>query len=262
MSILTDTARGVEFEVLEEGDGDPVVLLPSAQRGAADFTLLQTALSAAGYRSIAVNLRGAGRSTPPPAAMTLRDHADDVAFVIRQVASGPAHVVGHALGNVVARATASYRPEVVASVVVMPCGGHSLATYPVADEVLSAFSRCHDRSLSREERLEALQTAFFAPGNDPSPWLNGWWPSAGSGAIGTADPDEWWHAGDTPLLIVQPLDDAMAPIGVGRDAAAALGRRATYVEIPHCGHAILPEQPDLVAQHVIDFLRAQPAVRP
>ena len=262
MTTLRHPSGGLTLEVLESGEGPPVVLIPSAQRGAADFHLLQDALSTAGYRSIAVNLRGAGRSAPPPEGMTLRDHADDIAWIVGEVAGGRAHIVGHALGNVVARATASYRPEVVASVAVMPCGGHSLTTYPVAEEVLAAFARCHDPSLPREDRLEAIRTAFFAPGNDPGAWIDGWWPSAGAGAIGTADPDEWWRGGDVPILIIQPLQDAMAPVGVGRDAASALGRRATYVEVADCGHAILPEQPQVIARHLIEFLRSQPIIRP
>ena len=169
------------------------------------------------------------------------------------------HLVGHALGNIVVRATASYRPEVVATVTVMPCGGHDLGAHPVAPEVIAAFGRCHDRSLPDDERLEALRVAFFAPGNDPSSWLDGWWPRFDVRGRGLdADPEEWWRAGTAPILIVQPTEDAMAPTEAGREAAAAFGDRATYVEVAHCGHAILPEQPDVIAAHLTEFLRAHP----
>ena len=161
----------MRLEVLAEGEGEPVVLVPSAMRGAADFAQLQRALTAAGYRSLAVNPRGAGRSTPPTADISLRDLADDVAFVVEQLGAGRAHLVGHALGNIVVRATASYRPEVAATVAVMPCGGHSLGAHPVPPEVLVAFPRCHDETLSDDERLDALRVAFFAPGNDARSWL-------------------------------------------------------------------------------------------
>ena len=30
------------------------------------------------------------------------------------------------------------------------------------------------------------------------------------------------------------------------------------VEVERCGHAILPEQPEAIARHVIAFLRAHP----
>jgi pimeloyl-ACP methyl ester carboxylesterase len=144
----------------------------------------------------------------------------------------------------------------------MPCGGHNLTARPVSPEVVAAVGRCHDHALDDEERLAALRLAFFAPGNDPRPWLDGWWPgSAGlAAALMQSDPEEWWRGGHVPMLIVQPLEDVMASPEVGREAAAALGDRATYVEVPHCGHAILPEQPDAIAGHVIRFLRDHPIV--
>ena len=50
----------------------------------------------------------------------------------------------------------------------------------------------------------------------------------------------------------------MAPAEVGRQVAAALGGRVTYVEVARCGHAILPEQPEVIAEHLIAFLREHP----
>jgi pimeloyl-ACP methyl ester carboxylesterase len=261
--MIKDHDRGVRLEVLVEGAGENVLLLPSAMRGAEDFAHLQSALADDGFRSTAVNLRGAAASSSPGPNVMLRDLADDVAFVVRSLGADRAHVVGHAFGNIVARATATYHPEVTSTVTVMPCGGHNLDAYPVSEEVLTAFVRCHDESLPEEQRLEALSVAFFAVGNDARSWLDGWYPqSRFPAALAGTDPEEWWRGGDVPMLIVQPLEDPMAPPGVGRDAAAAIGDRATYVEVPRCGHAILPEQPELIAAHIKGFLRAHPHMRP
>jgi pimeloyl-ACP methyl ester carboxylesterase len=228
-------------------------------RGATDFAPLQAALADAGYRSLAIHPRGAGNSRGPTEHVSLRDLADDVASVVIDLGAGPAHLVGHALGNIIVRATASYRPDVAGSVTVMPCGGHDLAAHPVPAAVLDAFVRCHDRTRSDAERLDALRVAFFAPGNDPRSWLDGWWPTSGtSEAAMRSDPQEWWRGGTVPILVVQPLQDAMASVEAGREAAAALGERATYVEVPRCGHAILPEQPEAIAAHLIRFLRTHP----
>ena len=141
----------------------------------------------------------------------------------------------------------------------MPCGGHNLGSFPVSNHVLRNFARCHQFDLSETERRESLSVAFFAAGNDPGSWLEGWWPQAGaiSAAALQGDPEEWWRAGDKPVLILHPLEDAMAPPAQGQAAKSAFGARAHYVEIPHCGHAILPEQPTLVAQAIADFLRSQ-----
>lgn len=258
-TLVDDAARGVRLEVLVEGTGEDVVLVPSALRGAGDFALLQAALADAGYRALAVHPRGAGRSAGPTDGLSLRDVADDVAAVVTALCPGRAHLVGHALGNIVVRATASYRPDVAATVTVMPCGGHDLGAHPVPPDVLAAFARCHDVTLPDDERLDALRVAFFAPGHDPSSWLDGWWPTgAVSDAAVAADPEEWWRAGTVPVLILHPLDDAMTTLAAGRAVADALGGRATLVEVPRCGHAILPEQPDVIAGHITRFLRAHP----
>ena len=259
--LIRDDDRNVQIEALVQGEGPDVVLIASALRGAEDFAQVQSALTAAGYRSLALNMRGAGRSAGPDEGLTLSDVADDVALVIVRECAGPAHVVGHALGNIIARATASYRPEVVKSVVVMPGGGQSLDRHPTPPHVLHHFARCHDRSLSDAERLESLQIAFFAPGNDARSWLDGWWPAARpvSRAAQMADPEDWWRAGEAPMLIIHPLDDAFAPRAASLETARALGERAVYVEAPNCGHAILPEAPDLIADHLVRFFRAQDA---
>lgn len=257
--LVEDPARELCIEVLVEGAGPDVVLVPSAMRGAADFGHLQAALRSAGYRSLAINPRNSGRSTGSLDGVTLRDIADDVALVVNDLCDGPAHLAGHALGNVCVRAAASFRPQIARSITLMPPGGHNLGAHPVSAEVIAALGRCHDESLSDADRLAALQTAFFAPGNDPSVWLEGWWPASAriSGAIGRTDPEKWWRGGDVPALILMPLNDAMLSAGAGRATAEAMGARATYREIDNCGHAILPEQPELVARHMIEFLDGQ-----
>jgi pimeloyl-ACP methyl ester carboxylesterase len=260
MNILVDDGeRGVTMDCIVEGEGPDVVLIASALRGAGDFSQLQRDLAEAGYRSIAVHMRGAGRSTGPDGDFDLRDLAEDVAGVIEELCEGPVHIVGHALGNIIARGTASFHPGLVRSVTVMPCGGHDLGKYPVSDHVIQAMTRCHDESLSEAERRKALSIAFFAPGNDPGSWLEDWWPQATivSTAALKTDPKEWWRAGGKPMLILQPLEDAMSPRQSGLDSVKALGAQASYAEIPHCGHAILPEQPELVARSVIAFLNEQ-----
>ncbi len=249
----------VRLEVAVEGERPTVVLLPSAQRGAADFARLARDLAAEGWSSVAVNPRGVAGSTGPTAELTMEDLAGDVAAVVDQLVGGPAHVVGHALGNALARATATYRPEAVRSVALLACGGHDLAGLAPGPEVMEAFGRGHDPALSEAERRAALSLVFFAAGNDPGVWLDGWWPSGAaiSAALTRGDWREWWLAGETvPVLVAQPAEDAMAPVAVGRQLAEALGPRATYVELAGCGHAVLPERPAEVASVVTGFLRA------
>jgi pimeloyl-ACP methyl ester carboxylesterase len=252
-----DLGDGVRLQVRIYGPDPRLVLLPSANRGAEDFDHLGGLLAEAGHASVAVNPRGIAGSTGPLDALTMRDLADDVAGVAERLAGGPVHVVGHALGNTVARATATYRPGEVRSLCLLACGGHDLERHQPSPPVMAAFGRCFDLSLNESERVAALQTTFFAAGNDPRPWLDGWWPEGRhiGEAMRRSDWREWWRGGDAPVLIVQPVEDMMGPLAVGRELALALDRRARYVEIPHCGHAILPEQPEVVAETLVAFLR-------
>ncbi|MHB8685257.1 MAG: alpha/beta fold hydrolase, partial [Dehalococcoidia bacterium] len=105
------------------GEGPPVVLLPSLGRGADDFDDLSRRLAEAGFTAVAMDCRGVGESTGTTDRLTLHDYASDVALVIERVAGAPAHVVGHAFGNRVARCVAADHPALVRSVTLLAAGG-------------------------------------------------------------------------------------------------------------------------------------------
>ena len=160
--------RDVCLEVLIEGDDPEVVLVPSANRDASDFDALTRDLRLAGFDSVSVNLRTIGGSTGPAGDLRLHDLADDVRSVIDNVVGRPAHLVGHAFGNTVVRATAAYHPASVASVTLLACGGHDMASDPLSDESLFHFDRCQQMDLPAEERIESLRVAFLPPETIPA----------------------------------------------------------------------------------------------
>src|ERR1700677_5186899 len=51
-TVIDDANRGVQLEVLIEGAGPDVILVPSALRGASDFAVVQDPLGRAGDRTI------------------------------------------------------------------------------------------------------------------------------------------------------------------------------------------------------------------
>ncbi len=87
-------ATDVRIEVLAQGSGPLVVLLPSLGRGAADFDPIAERLADAGYRVLRPQPRGIGRSRGPMTGIDLHDYAADVAAVIEHENNGPAFVVG------------------------------------------------------------------------------------------------------------------------------------------------------------------------
>src|SRR5215475_10938612 len=135
----TLVARGdVRIEILGQGQGNLVVLLPSLGRGAADFDAVAERLADAGYRVLRPQPRGIGGSRGPLAGIDLHDCAADVAAVIEQDNNGPAFVVGHAFGNRVARMLATDRPELVRAVALVAANvGHNPSP-PVVREAIKA----------------------------------------------------------------------------------------------------------------------------
>jgi pimeloyl-ACP methyl ester carboxylesterase len=250
LTVATDGARIV---ATIRGSGPLVALIPSLGRGAADFEDLATRLADAGYTAAAVDPRNAGQSCGGTENLTLHHYAADVAAVIRELGA-PAHLVGHAFGNRVARCLATDSPELVSTVTLLAAGG----LVEPAPENREALRRCFRYDLPEDEHLAAVRQAFFAEGNDPAVWRDGWWGcvSAAQSMASRATPVEtWWRGGVAPLLVIQGLDDVIARPENGRAIHDEMPGRVTLIELESTGHAMLPEQPWAIARHLVSFLR-------
>src|SRR5207245_601495 len=88
--------NGVAIDVIAEGRGPLLVLLPSLGRDSEEFDPVAARIAAAGFRVLRPQPRGFGHSAGPMENLTLHDYARDVATVIEHENSGPAIVAGHA----------------------------------------------------------------------------------------------------------------------------------------------------------------------
>jgi pimeloyl-ACP methyl ester carboxylesterase len=245
----------VRIEVLAQGSGPPIVLLPSLGRGASDFDIIAERLADAGFRVLRPQPRGIGASRSPSPYADLHDCAAGIATVIERDGGGPAFVVGHAFGNRVARMLAADRPALVRAVGLIAANvGHA----PSPPAVREAIKASADPSLPDEQRLEALRFAFFAPGNDPSGWLAGWHPEvlaaqriAGDRTSREAD----YAAGRAPILYLQPDHDPLAHAEDAEEFRRALGDRVTVVIVRNSSHAAIAEQPEAIAAALIDYAK-------
>jgi pimeloyl-ACP methyl ester carboxylesterase len=244
-----------QIEVWIEGEGPSAVMIPSLGRGVADFDDLAHRLVDEGFQVLRPQPRGVGASAGAMSEITLHDLAADVACAIEALGSAPAMVVAHAFGQRVARVLAADRPDLVSGIAMLAAGG-KIPPLPGAQEALAGVFRT---DLPDAERMEHIRFAFFAPGNDPAVWREGWYRDTARAqqAAGRATPvDGWWNAGAaTPLLIVQGLQDTIAPPENGHLMQRELGARVELLDIDGAGHALLPEQPDAIARAVIAFAR-------
>ena len=249
------TRGDTRIEVIAEGSGPLLVMLPSSSRDSEDFDDVAAALAQAGLRVLRPQPRGTGRSTGPLDGLTLHDYAADVAAVIEYANAGPAIVLGHAFGQWVARTLAADRGDLVRGVVLA-----AAAAKTTPPHLRAALSHCVDVTLPEAERRAALRLAFFAPGHEPTTdWLSGWHQAASVSqrAASAATPQaEWWTAGTAPVLDLQGADDPWRPRSTVDDFRRDLGAdRVTVVVLPDCSHAMMPEQPEAVVREVLAWIR-------
>jgi pimeloyl-ACP methyl ester carboxylesterase len=249
------TRGDAHLEVLVQGEGRPIVLLPSLGRGASDFDAIAARLAGAGYRVLRPQPRGIGTSAGPWEGVKLEDLAADIAAVVENNAGGPAFVVGHAFGNRVARTLATLRPELVRAVSLVAANvGHN----PSPPDVRAAIRMSADAAAADEARIKAMQFVFFAPGNDARVWLQGWHPEvlAAQRIAGDLTPRTLdYAAGRAPVLYIQPSHDPLAHVEDAEEYKRALGDRVSVVVIPNAAHAVITEQPDAVSDALIAYAR-------
>jgi pimeloyl-ACP methyl ester carboxylesterase len=250
------THGDVRLDVLAQGQGPTIVLLPSLGRGAADFDPIAERLADAGFRVLRPQPRGIGQSTGPWQDVKLEDLAADIAAVIEHDNNGPAFVVGHAFGNRVARMLATARPDLVRAVSLVAANvGHN----PSPPDVRAAIRMSANTSAPDDERVKAMQFVFFAPGSDARVWFDGWHPEvlaaqriAGDLTPRTID----YAAGQAPVLYIQPSHDPLARVEDAEEYRHALGDRVTVVVIPNSAHAVIVEQPDAVSNALINYAQS------
>jgi pimeloyl-ACP methyl ester carboxylesterase len=254
---MVEAPGGARIEVITEGQGPLMVLLPSRGRGAGDFDGVAPRIAAAGYRVVRPQPRGIGASTGPTTELTLHDLGRDIAAVIEAQHDGPAVVVGHAFGNFVARTVSTDRPDLVRGVVVAAAAGKS---YP--EELARAVTKSSDISQPEAERLKYLAPTFFAPGHDASVWLGGWYPAVDhyqrDATLRTKQSD-WWSAGHAPLLEIQADQDPFKTPAQRGELKAEFGDRVTVVLVKDASHALVPEQPGAFTDALVGWMKTLPA---
>ena len=247
------TYDNVTIDLIAEGRGPLIVLLPSRGRDSEDYDAVAAGLAQQGFRVLRPQPRGMHASKGPLQDITLHDLARDIAEVIMRENAGPAVIVGHAYGNWVARMAAVDHPRLVRGVVLA-----AAAAKKFPPRLSQLVSRSADESVPEVERLAAMQEIFFATGNDPRIWLKGWWKEASEAqrvAAGAVRQSDWWHAGSVPLLDLQAGNDPFMPEASRNDLKSEFPDRVTLAVIPNSSHALLPEQPAAVVKAIAEWVR-------
>lgn len=259
---------GSQIGYYASGQGPRVMLLASLGRSVSDFNELVPRLNTAGYRTIAVEMRGVGVSIigKPRKQLTLFTLADDaVAAMSADGVDGDDMVfgIGHAFGNRVIRAVATRYPDNVGGLVLIAAGGAQ--KLEPDQRITQALINAFDWRLSPPKRRAEIRYGFFAGQNQiPDFWLDGWHAKAAKLQIDAVRNTSLvdWHAGGglAPMLVLQGDQDRIAPAAT---TSVRLHQdfpdRVQIVTISPAGHAILPERDEAVANAIISFLDQQSA---
>lgn len=232
------------------GQGPLVLILASTGRGTAEFGPLADQLAKRGYKVALPEPRGIGGSRGPMKNVTFHDFGRDFAAVIA-AEGGRAIIAGHAYGQWIAKTIAADHPQMTRGVVLLAGGAKK---WP--QELSDAITMINDPSSTREQKLAGLRLAFFADGNDPTPWLEGWHEDVTKSqrdARKITNQSAWWAGGTAPMLDLQAGSDPFRPESSRLEAKDEFGDRVSIAVIPNASHALPAEKPVETANAIADW---------
>jgi pimeloyl-ACP methyl ester carboxylesterase len=117
----TKSVNGIDFHYVEQGQGPLVIFCHGFPESWYSWRHQVSAISAAGYRAVALDMRGYGQSGKPEAIeeYTLSHLVGDVVGMVTALGSEQAIIVGHDWGAPVAWYSALMRPDIFTAVAVL-----------------------------------------------------------------------------------------------------------------------------------------------
>jgi pimeloyl-ACP methyl ester carboxylesterase len=173
--------NGARTHVSECGSGPLVLLVHGFPESWYSWRHQLTALAAADYHAVALDVRGYGRSSKPPAVTAYRmlDHVGDIVALTRALADGPATVIGHDWGAPIAWTSALLRPDLFRGVagLSVPYAPPAPATAPRPTQRMRALAGDDEFYI---EYFQAVGRAEAEIEPDVRTWLKGfYWCASG-----------------------------------------------------------------------------------
>jgi len=153
-------SSGARIWYASMGQGPAVVLLHGGMGNAGNWGFQVPALIAAGYRVIAIDSRGQGRSSNDGRPYSYAQMADDTLVVLDTLGIEQAAFVGWSDGAVTALILADNRPERVAGIFFFACNVDDTGTLPFV--YTDVIGRCLERHRKDFAALSPTPEAFDA----------------------------------------------------------------------------------------------------
>lgn len=264
--------NGVRLNVDVGGAGPPVLFV----HGFPDSHLLWRhqvgAARAAGYQTIAPDLRGFGASDRPTAAgsYAIAQSVVDLHGVLEHLGLDRVHVVGHDWGAVVAWAFAAMLPDRVDRLVALSVGHPAALSRSMEQRekawymLLFQFEEAEE--LLRRDDWKLLRAFSRGDGDQEQWWADLSRPGALTAALGWYRDNVHPRTQLAPTVVLPPV--AAPTLGLWstgdhylvEDGIRASGSQVTgswrYERVEDASHWLQVDQPDLVSKLVLDHLGA------
>jgi non-heme chloroperoxidase len=268
---------GTQIYYKDWGSGQAIVFHHGWPLSADDWDAQMLFFVSQGYRVIAHDRRGHGRSSQTDTGNDMDTYADDVAQLVNHLDLRDAIHVGHSTGggevaHYVARAGKGRVAKAVLIDAVPPImvkseknpGGTPLEVFDGFRATLAA-----NRAQFYLDIPSGPFYGFNRPGATVSQGLiYNWWRQGMMGsakahyecikAFSETDFTEDLKAIDLPVLILHGDDDQIVPFADSGPLAAQLLKQATFKVYPGRPHGVCQTEPGMVNQDLLAFLKGQP----
>lgn len=208
----------------------------------------------AGYRVLAVDLPGHGKSHGDRGCQSIEEYSRHVLEWLDALGLYQAVFVGHSMGSAVALMLGLEHPERALGLVLVGSGAQlpvnsalleeasNPATYPNAVELVVKWSFSPDTpdnltELARRRMMETRQSVFYCD----------------LLACNTFDVKDHLEIIKCPVLIICGEHDRMTPVRTAQYLATVIPGAQLEI-VPGAGHMVMLERPEVVASHISDFM--------
>jgi non-heme chloroperoxidase len=274
MSFVT-TDDGTEIFFKDWGTGQPIMFHHGWPLSADDWDAQMLYFLQHGYRVIAHDRRGHGRSSQAPLGHDMDTYAADAAVVAEHLDLRDAIHIGHSTGGgEVARYVARYGAGRVAKAVLISAvpplmvktNANPQGT-PV--EVFDGFRQALAGNRA-QFFLDVARGPFYGynrPGAEPSEGvIRNWWRQGMMGsalahyegikAFSETDQTEDLKAIDVPTLVVHGDDDQVVPIADSAELTIKLLKHGTLKVYPGYPHGAFTIHADIINPDILEFLKS------
>ncbi len=244
---------GARLYYEDTGRGDPVVLMPGWGGSIIELNGLRATL-AEGFRIVAIDLPGSGRSQPQPRHYPASYYADDAQVLLGlldELGIGAAHLAGFSDGGEEALLLAVLRPSLALSVFTWGAAGQVVAP-PGA---LESLAHAIDDPSPEVIGLAAYLTQAY--GADGARVMTRTWAQAMSDIVAAGGDVSRTraHLISCPALLITGSDDAVCPPDLVSELAGLIPR-GEFREAHGAGHAVHQSQHGWLARQLGDWLAA------